>query len=582
MATKSFKHHHYNVALVDKIWNLKRECETRLKVHIPLGMVLKDEEYRAELLQRALELNEERITRLVWEIREMEDSSHEQSQQGELTAKQNNNAQRQLLKPKARKGLRLNLLSLAACGLLTFLGGYLIRSFLPLDTGEVFMLQAVAVSSNTSAASRAVNVGASQAQVEAPLFRLHGSNTIGEKLAPRLAEAYLMALGAMNVHTEQGADPVEKTVVGEFDGRKEYIEIKAHGSSTAFSDLSQGQTDIGMASRRIKTQERDQLLEKNGDLSAPASENIIGLDGLAIIANPDNKLASLSLAQLVKIFSGEYSNWRELGGADEAIKLYARDEKSGTWDTFKSVVLEPQEAKLAASAVRFESSSELSDRVAREPGAIGFIGLPYVRRAKLLRISATGKSLAILPTHFTVSTEDYPLARRLYFYLPQVNTNADAEDFIKFTASERGQSIVEDIGLVSQNIKTGLPFEHSFYPDAMRELTRRSDRLSINFRFTDGSDQLDSKALSDLDRLVKYMEKIYPKRVQLFGFSDGEGDSVQNLALSNKRAKVVEDQLIARGIYPLVARGMGEAAPLASSKTEAGRHINRRVEVWIL
>jgi len=205
-----------------------------------------------------------------------------------------------------------------------------------------------------------------------------------------------------------------------------------------------------------------------------------------------------------------------------------------------------------------------------------------VRRAKLLAISATKNSKAILPTHFTVSTEDYPLARRLYFYLPQKTINSDAEDFVKFSETERGQSIVEDIGLVSQNIKTGQPFNNSFYPEEMRSLTARSQRLSINFRFKDGSDELDSKGISDLERLVSYVEINSPKRVQLFGFSDSEGDQAQNAELSLRRAKVVEQQLIARGIYPLVARGLGEEAPLASSKTEDGRRMNRRVEVWIL
>lgn len=576
MSPKSHKHHHYNVALVDKVWNLKRECEAKLSVHIPLGMVLKDDEYRAELLERALELNEDRLTRLVWEIREMEDGVRT-SHGGETPMK---------MKRKGRKGLKLSYLTIAACAMLVFLGGYLTRSFLPLDAGQVFVLKTIANTQiksaiKTSATAQAGNTGQLIKSTE-PLFRLHGSNTVGEKLAPRLAEAYLMGRGATNVHTEQGANPVEKTVEGELNGRVEFIEIKAHGSSTAFSDLAESATDIGMASRRIKAQERSLLLEKDGDLTSPSSENIIGLDGLAIITNPNNPLPSLTLGQLVKIFSGEYTNWSQLGGADQAIKLYARDEKSGTWDTFKSIVLEPHEANLASSAVRLESSSELSDDVAHEAGAIGFIGLPYVRRAKLMPISSVKGSLAIMPTHFTVSTEDYPLARRLYFYLPQTNTNANAEDFVKFTASERGQSIVEDIGLVSQNIKTGLPFDHNFYPQDMRDLTRRSERLSINFRFTDGSDELDSKALSDLDRLVKYMEKNYPKRVQLFGFSDSEGTKEQNMELSVRRAKMVETQLISRGIYPLVAKGMGEEAPLASSKTDSGRHINRRVEVWIL
>lgn len=575
MSPKSHKHIHYNVALVDKLWNLKRLCEVHLKMHIPLNMVLKDEEYRSELLEKALTANDDELTSLVWEVRQLEDTITSASHTGEQ------------FKPakKTKKGIRLTRLTAVTCSLLLVLGGYLLRSFLPLDAGEVFVIQAISetrIKPASSLTQTAATANGVLTRATTPLFRVHGSNTVGEKLAPRLVESYLMARGGTNIKTEQGKTPVEKAVSAEINGRVEFVEIHAHGSSTAFADLLSGQAELGMSSRRVKEQERELLLSKQGDLTEPGAEHIIGLDGLAIIVNSSNSLSSLSIPQLVKIFSGEITNWSALGGADRPINLYARDENSGTWDSFKSMVLEPSSASISLTAKRFESSTELSDAVAKDEGAIGFIGLPYVRRAKLLAISSTKSAKAIVPTHFTVSTEDYPLARRLYFYLPQKSTNSEAEEFVRFSATERGQSIVEDIGLVSQNIKTGQPFNNNFYPEEMRQLTNRSQRLSINFRFKDGSDELDTKSISDLQRLVKYMEANSPKRVQLFGFTDDEGASEENRELSLRRAKVVEQQLIARGIYPLVARGMGDEAPLASSKTEEGRRMNRRVEVWIL
>lgn len=575
MSPKSHKHMHYNVALVDKLWNLKRLCEAHLKMHIPLNMVLKDEDYRAELLEKALTANDDELTQLVWDVRHMEDSIVTATHTGDEFKP----------KKKVRSGIKLNFIAAAACSLLLLLSGYLLRSFLPLDAGEVFVLEAITETRVKSAVKPVAPVyipGSPLVRAGKPLFRVHGSNTVGEKLTPRLVESYLMARGATDIKTEQGKTATEKAVTAQLNGRIEFIEIHAHGSSTAFTDLLQGKAELGMSSRRIKEQERELLLPKSGDLTEAGSEHIIGLDGLAIITNTKNPISQLSIPQLVKIFSGEINNWSALGGKDLAISLYARDENSGTWDSFKSMVLDPSSVALALTAKRFESSTELSDSVAMDEGAIGFIGLPYVRRAKLLAISTTKTSKAILPTHFTVSTEDYPLARRLYFYLPQKNINNDAEDFVRFSATERGQSIVEDIGLVSQNIKTGQPFNNNFYPDEMRSLTARSQRLSINFRFKDGSDELDTKGISDLDRLVKYVEINSPKRVQLFGFSDSEGDKGENAELSLRRAKVVEQHLIARGIYPLVARGMGEDAPLASSKSEEGRRMNRRVEVWIL
>ncbi|GGY62273.1 membrane protein [Cellvibrio zantedeschiae] len=574
MSPKAHKHLHYNVALVDKVWNLKRLCETHLKMHIPLNMVLKDEEYRADLLEKALTTENEELVALVWEIRKMEDAIVASTEDAE--------AQKQ--RKKSRNSFRIHVFNAAAFALIIFMSGYLLRSFLPMDAGEVFLFKAVqnvTVESRLKAKSGAASGNLTKA--DKPLFRLHGSNTIGEKLAPRLIEAYLMSQGANNVHTDVNpAAPNEKIISGEINGHIEFIELHAHGSGTAFSGLLKDETDMGMSSRPIKDKEREELLPKTGDLTLPGSEHVLGLDGLAIITSPSNAVSSLSIDQLVGIFSGEITNWSQLGGKDLPIKIYARDDKSGTWDSFKALVLDSRKAKLSESAVRVESSSELSDSVAREAGAIGFIGLPYVRHAKLIAISSSDKNKAIMPTHFTVGTEDYPLARRLFFYTPQVNPNIEAQEFIHFVVTERGQSIVEDVGFVSQNIKLGKPFDNDFYPTDMRELTARSERLSINFRFKSGSDELDTKSLNDLDRVARYVEVNAPKRVQLFGFSDSEGDAGKGKELSERRAKVVEQQLIQRGIYPLVAKGMGDAAPLAASNTEEGKNINRRVEVWIL
>jgi len=565
--------HHFNIALVDKIWNLKRHCEAELKVHIPLNMILKDDEYRAELLEKALLVGIPPLTQLVWEIRQMEDS---------LVASHTSNDSLHI-KKKSRYRFRMNYFSAFSLATLVFLMGYLLRSFLPLAPGSVFVLEAIAntrikpaLIKNEKPHSGGIH------KADAPLFRLHGSNTLGEKLTPRLVEAYLMGKGASQIKTEDTAVPGEKIITGLLGDTLEYVEVHAHGSGTAFADLLQDKTDIGMASRRIKETERQALTAEYGDLQLPENEMVVGLDGLAIITHSGNPISSLSVSQAVKIFSGEITSWSELGWKDIPINIYARDEKSGTWDSFKSMVLEPSKAELSEKAKRYESSTSLSDDVAKDAGGIGFIGLPYVRRSKLIPISATKKSIAVMPNHFTVSTEDYLLSRRLYFYSSQMKLSATAEEFLKFVASERAQSIVEDVGFVSQNIKVGERSDAQIYPKDMQRLIAQSQRLSLNFRFMDGSDQLDNKAMKDLDRLTKYVELNSPARVQLFGFSDSEGDASENLELSDRRAKVVEGLLISRGIFPLVAKGMGEVAPLASSKTEEGRRMNRRVEVWLL
>ena len=113
---------------------------------------------------------------------------------------------------------------------------------------------------------------------------------------------------------------------------------------------------------------------------------MIAIDGLAIILHPQNPLNQLDTEQLAQIFSGEISTWEELGGVGGAIHLYARDDQSGTYDTFKELVLSRRGKTLVSAAKRFESSEQLSDAVSQDPQGIGFIGLPYVRQAKAVAI----------------------------------------------------------------------------------------------------------------------------------------------------------------------------------------------------
>jgi len=415
------------------------------------------------------------------------------------------------------------------------------------------------------------------------VLRIHGSNTVGEKLTPALVEAFLRSKGATGIVTLPGSAPVAKTMVATVAGRPRpvAVEIHAHGSSTAFSDLSGGTADLGQSSRRIKPEEAASLAEKHGDLSKPGSEHVVALDGLAVIVHPQNPVTSLGIDQIAKVFAGTIRNWSELGGSPAPIVLYARDDVSGTWDTFKHLVLAPGGLELDASARRFESSGELSDSVARDPGGIGFIGLPYVRASKALSVSAQTGGFALVPTAFTVGTEDYPLSRRLYFYAPAGSTNETMREFVNFALSDPGQEIVRQVGFVSQNVALERPRIDAAVPSEYRKATNDSERLSLNFRFESNSENLDGKALRDLERVVAFLDRDRGREVVLFGFTDDRGDDRANAALSRKRAEVVAHALEARGVHSKQVHGFGEALPVASNATDDGRNRNRRVEVWV-
>ncbi len=416
------------------------------------------------------------------------------------------------------------------------------------------------------------------------LFRLHGSNTIGETLAPELLKAFWQQQGAVDVRVAQGAAEVEKDILFSLPGQnaEQRIELKAHGSSTGFQSLMSREADLAMSSRRIKEQEKSRLAPLYGDLGGVRTEHVVGMDGLAVIVHPGNPVSSLSTDTLARLFAGQIRNWRDLGGPDEPVRIYSRDENSGTWDSFNSMVLNKHGVKLAEHARRFESSMELSDRVSQDPGAIGFIGLPYVLRAKALAVADEEGGLPVFPTTFTVSTEDYPLSRRLYMYEPMtLSLQSPAHQFISFVASEEGQEVVRRSGFISQNIQRIQPVLGPELPQEYLSLVQGGSRLSLNFRFNSGTFELDNKAQRDLERVIRFFEMNPGQRAFLIGFSDSTGNPEHNRRLSLQRAGVVRDQLLARGINVADVHGLGDLAPVASNATPAGRERNRRVEVWV-
>ena len=411
-------------------------------------------------------------------------------------------------------------------------------------------------------------------------IRMHGSNTIGGELAPALAEAFLQHRTAAKAVVRKRTAP-DEVVVEALDGDRilEAIEIFAHGTATGFQDLASGSCDMAMASRRIHPDESEKL-EALGDLASAASEHVVALDGIAVIVNPSNPVSALTTAQIGDVFAGKVQRWSGVGGKDEPIVVHARDDRSGTYDTFGHLVLGGR--PLAAGAQRHESSEELSDAVAADARAIGFIGLPYVRSAKAIMVQETG-SVPLLPSPMTVSTEDYPLARRLYLYAPP-GASLAARDFVDFTLSEDGQKVVQSTGFV--DLRPACDANAALCttcPRDYREAVRGACRLSMDFRFSRDSTQLDTRALRDLQRVVSMMQHsdFTGRSLLLFGFSDGVGSQSANLQLSQQWAGIVAAQLRARGLHVDLERGFGPDMPVADDATQEGRERNRRVELWL-
>jgi phosphate transport system substrate-binding protein len=417
---------------------------------------------------------------------------------------------------------------------------------------------------------------------DGPALRIQGSNTIGAELGPALVEGLLQEQGLLKVHRETPDTINEQRIVAQTaQGKRVVVEVAAHGSSTGFAALKNASADLAASSREIKDSEL-QTLQSLGDLKSAAAEQVIAIDGLAIILHPDNPLQQLDTEQLARIFSGEVKTWEDLGGRGGAIHLYARDDQSGTYDTFKELVLSRRGKTLSSAAKRFESSEQLSDAVSGDPQGIGFIGLPYVRQAKAVAI-ADGASQPMLPLSSLIATEDYPLSRRLFFYLPPDSSNPWAKALVAFAQSREGQLIVAANGFVSQTVHAMTVAPNALMPEGYQSLSRHAQRLTVNFRFEEGSANLDNKARQDLARVLDYIKRHEKteRAVTLVGFGDAKDDPARADLLSKLRAMAVRRELVKNGVVLREVRGFGALMPVAANNADEGRIKNRRVEVWV-
>src|SRR5215471_168025 len=297
------------------------------------------------------------------------------------------------------------------------------------NTWEFASLRVIAIAQGTP--SNAVPTQPHEARQVA--LRLHGSNTIGKDLVPTLCEDFLKHEGATSVQrkpqTREDEIDVEAVLPNDAGGPVTF-EIQAHGSKTAFVDMAAGRADIAMSSRQIKPDEVQQCATAGlGNLRSPGSENVLGIDAVAVLVNKSNPIDSITKQQLADVFAGKISDWSQIGGSPGPIYVYAPDDNSGTFDTFKSIVLSTQ--TLSSQASRYEDMTKLSDAIAADTNGIGIAGRSFVRNTKMLAVEEPGKK-PLLPDTFSVATGDYPLSRRLYLYRPSEPENKWTRKFVEF------------------------------------------------------------------------------------------------------------------------------------------------------
>lgn len=424
----------------------------------------------------------------------------------------------------------------------------------------------------------ALAMGAMQTQAQASpdWLCLSGSNTIGQKLAPALVKAWGEQQG-WALRSQQQPAPDENRLLFSTARGVFVVDILAHGTSTGFAALRDRECDLWMASRAVRGEEVEGA-RTLGKLYEQGLEHVIALDGLAVIVHRSNPIGVLDVDRVRDIFAGRVRDWAALGGPPGNIILHARDDRSGTYDTFRSLVM--GDVALSAAALRYESTGQLAAAVAADPRAIGFVGLAGVDRAKALALSERG-TVPMAPTPLSVATEDYLLARRLFFY-SAAQPRVEARALLDFIVGSSGQAVVAEVGFVPQEIRALV--QPAPANEEYRALVAGARRLSLNFRFGEGAAVLDNKALADIERLARFMRQPAQAghELLLIGFADrSERVPLLALSLSNDRVDLVASELRAEGLRIARQRGLGQIAPVASNDTPQGRLRNRRVEVWM-
>jgi phosphate transport system substrate-binding protein len=242
---------------------------------------------------------------------------------------------------------------------------------------------------------------------------IKGSDTLGAKLVPMLAEEYKAA--------HPGAS----------------FEIAAEGSTTGLTAIIDGTAQIGMSSRRAKATE----LSAGKARGVTLKPTIVAYDGIGVIINAGNPVAGLTKRQIEQIFTGDITDWSAVGGKPGKISIYTRNTASGTYADFKELAMNKRD--YAGSSQKMAGNEQIASEVARNPNGIGYVGLAYLHVPGIKAVPIDGAA----PDKESVLAKKYPYARPTFYY-----TNGDpageAAKFVEFTLSDAGQRIAEKVGFV--------------------------------------------------------------------------------------------------------------------------------------
>ena len=203
------------------------------------------------------------------------------------------------------------------------------------------------------------------------------------------------------------------------------------GSGSGITAVSEGRCDIGLASRALKDDEK----------AAGLKETVLALDGIAIIVNPENKVSDLTVEQIAKIYTGEITNWKDVGGDDAEIVLIGREAGSGTRDGFESITGTKDSCKYRQELT---STGDVITTVAGNPNAIGYASLASVKDT-VKAISVNG----VAPSEATVSDGSYEVQRPFILVTKEgVELSKAAQLFFDYATGKDAADIISAAGAV--------------------------------------------------------------------------------------------------------------------------------------
>ena len=257
----------------------------------------------------------------------------------------------------------------------------------------------------------ALNVATMAARADTLVIK--GSDTLGAKLVPQLAEEFKAQHSGTTFN------------------------IAAEGSTTGIAAIIDGTAQIGMASRPTKPEEVAAAKAKG----VTFKETTVAWDGIAVIVNSANPVKALTKKQVEQIFTGDWADWSAVGGSGGKISVYTRNTSSGTYSEFKELAMKKRD--YAPDSQKMAGNEQIASEVSKNPNGVGYVGLAYTKANGIKVIAIDGAT----PSKESVLGKKYPYARPTFYY-----TNGEpaglAKEFVDFTISDAGQKIVEQVGFV--------------------------------------------------------------------------------------------------------------------------------------